>query len=251
MKKQTGLVDIEGTLIQIGNFSPKYLGIIALEKKMKEDIPNWDSIRQELMADFDNYKRFFVSPEDFLGNDHDERLVVYEGIKKHYSKQAKELGSIMADGIKTGELSVVPYEDVEFFIQLFEIGYEIGTFSGAPINVQHQILSRIPIGKRNLFNIVNESSGMQTAKEIGKKTQWQTYKRLAEIYGEQGRPFEWYVTDAAAECFACKEAGIDSIFVNRREKPDPKTKEMMDNGIGVVNSLYDLDYGPIEDFDEP
>jgi len=266
------MYDVDGTITQEGEYSPKAQAIPQLEalagsalelfvnsgalsaETAEKTLAEWETIRRAYIANPKYFKRFFMRAEDAENADElDQGMVVYESIKDVAPGFAKALSSLMISGIIKGSLPNVAYADAVTSIMRFaEKRYRIGTFSGGSKILQEVALSRVPVNLEvneneysNLAEIVGDSkigAGCHDKKEFGSKLKPESYQKAAEHFKANGLNFYVWITDSPEEALQCKQGVpyVHSVFVDRKGMQEGDIAEISKQDITVVHDICDV-----------
>lgn len=260
------LSDVDGTIVQEeGDKTPKAMAIARLGEIVDHTLcflgqidalgtEDLERARQRLFAYRENaigdprfYSRFCGSEQEALSvSPGIQSYIFFEAMKVDGKDLAGLVIPLMLASIQTGESEIIPYADALVgFANITQRGMRLATYSTPGSALQKAMLERVPIdvgepGITNLAALVDDSrlgGGMHDKREFGDKNKSQSYDVAARYFAGCGTDLALYVTDGVSEAVACRQTGLDTVFVDRRNADVATTEKLQKSEIFVVKDL--------------
>ena len=260
------LSDVDGTIVvEGGERAPKNLALAKLEELPRVTLDylvkigalGQEAANAALQQFIDRgnaaihdpryYGRFCGSEAEALAASPEmQRYIRFEAMKDNNPALAKLATSLLIASIGTGEAEVIAYDDaVTAYADLTRGGVRLATFSGPGPEIQRAMLERVPVdigdpAIPNLAVLVDNPKfgcGMHDKKEFGDKSKSASYEAAGRYFSSLGWVLIGYVTDGVGEALACRETGLDTVFVDRRSADAPTIDRLVTMGVQVVQNL--------------
>jgi enolase-phosphatase E1 len=139
--------------------------------------------------------------------------------RKHTALKALQ-GMVWEDGYRSTEFTAHIYADAaQMLPRWHQAGHALAVFSSGSVAAQKLLFGHSDAGDlSSLFDVFFDT-------EIGHKREAGSYRRIAEALGRA--PGEiMFLSDVVEELDAARDAGLDTVLVDRREDyPQPRTGE--------------------------